>query len=106
MRLPYRKERARIRAVYVTQFDGWWKLSLREWADICRSGAAGCGYLLPWSRQLKRRPATVGVTQLAGSARSMYWLRTNGYLLVQPLDWDKETFAAELAQIEARGVLA
>lgn len=83
--------------VYIGQFDVFWKLTEREWFDVCSAGASGRGYDLSQYRRLKRRPRFI----VRNEDRRGYWSKRQDVRYVEPLDWYPEDFTENLADIEA-----
>lgn len=84
-------------AIYVTQYGGWWKLNATQWRDVCTTGAAGEGYVLPDSARLSRRPgATIGEYRYDHRASSFYSKEPSRNQLYEPLDWEPYEFKEHL----------
>jgi len=83
-------------AIYVTQYGAWWKLTPAQWRDVCTTGAAGEGYVLPNSAQLRWRPgACIGIERW--DKRDSYWVREpSKHQLFEPLDWEPHEFKEHL----------
>jgi hypothetical protein len=82
--------------IYVGQFDYFWKLSEREWLELCTACADGAGYDLAAYRQLKHKPRFLVRNE---NGRSGYWSTRQDVIYVEPLDWYAEDFAEHLADI-------
>ncbi len=90
----------RVRAVYVTQYGYYWRLTPAQWRSLLVELAAGRGYDLDevGARALRGRPRHVI------SPRGMGPDSTDPERpLYQPLDWSAEHAAFELAQLDAEG---
>lgn len=92
-----------ITAIYVEQYDGWWRLSIDEWKAICKEGAKGGGHTLP-KTMLKHRPRFIKLDGTLGEHGRSYWTPRKDILLYHPLDWEKEEYQSALQELKEKGV--
>jgi hypothetical protein len=84
-----------MRYVYVGQFGAFWKLTPKQWEDVCRSGATGEGYTLEDYRCLKTRPRWL-CRERETERADRYFSSRNDRTYYEPLDWFPEDFETVL----------
>jgi len=82
--------------VYVTQFDGFWSLTPKQWREVVRTVVAGGEYNLSDYREIQR-PRCVHKNHTGRG----YWIDTLAHSLQQmPCDWDDQQWQDELHAID------
>lgn len=89
----------KIKSVYAEQFGAWWKLTVAQWRELCKSGIANNGHELPESAMLKNRPSFIHAVRNE-SGRASYWTTRNDILVCSPLDWESEAYQQSLDELD------
>ena len=88
----------KIKAIYVQQYDYFWKLTPEQWRRLLIKGLEGDGHLLP-KVEMKRRPSKVRAEWLGDSKN--YYVVDSDVLYYEPLDWEVEDYQAALNDLDA-----
>jgi len=87
--------------IYVTQFDGWWSFTDRQWRQWLPTAIAGVksgeGYLLPDANRLAHAPRSVAKE---GPGSRWWYAVKKGVKVIQPLNWNLEQWEDELDETD------
>lgn len=88
-----------VKAVYVEQYDGWWRYSLAQWRKLLEGGIEGNGHVLE-NPMLRNRPRFIYIDGNPGEVGRSYYTLRNDVIIYSPLDWETDDYRSALKDLD------